>query len=162
MLTYRTFRNTDPPVLAALWRSRAGQPGLVQSVTIDLLEQLVFSRLYFDYSGLVLAYDDGQPSGFAHAGFGPNSAASWISTEAGVTCVILTRPDGPAEEAAAGLLDRCEEHLRGCGATVLYGGGSATLDPFYRGLYGGSELPGVLDSDAVARQALAARRLSGS
>jgi ribosomal protein S18 acetylase RimI-like enzyme len=156
MLTYRTFRNTDPPVLVALWRSRAGQPGLVQPVSTDLLEQLVFSRLYFDYSGLVLAYDDGQPMGFAHAGFGPNSAGSWISTEAGVTCVIVTRPDCPAEEVTAGLLDRCEAHLRGRGATVFYGGGSATMDPFYRGLYGGSDLPGVLDSDAVARRALAA------
>jgi hypothetical protein len=52
MLTYRTFRNSDPPALAALWRSRAGQPGLVQPVSPDLLEQLVFSRLYFDYGGL--------------------------------------------------------------------------------------------------------------
>ena len=157
MLTYRTFRNTDPPAITALWRSRAGQPGLVQPVTVDLLEQLVFSRLYFDYGGLVLAYDNGQPLGFAHAGFGPNLAANWISTEAGVTCLVLTRPDCPAEEAAAGLLDRCEEHLRAAaGHGVSTAGGSEIMDPFYRGLYGGSDLPGVLDSDAVARQALAA------
>ena len=31
------------------------------------------------------------------------------------------------------------------------------LAPFYLGLYGGSELPGVLDSDLVAQQAFAAR-----
>ena len=31
------------------------------------------------------------------------------------------------------------------------------MNPFYVGLYGGSELPGVLDSDTVARQAFAAR-----
>ena len=30
-------------------------------------------------------------------------------------------------------------------------------NPFYVGLYGGSELPGILDSDAVARRAFAAR-----
>ncbi len=47
--------------------------------------------------------------------------------------------------------------LRGRGARVLYGGGLAPLDPFYLGLYGGSELPGVLDSDATARQTFAAR-----
>ena len=113
MLTYRTFRNTDPPVLAALWRSRTGQPGLAQPVSTDLLEQLVFSRLFFDYGGLVLAYDDGQPMGFAHAGFGPNSEADWISPDAGVTCLIVTRPECPTEEVAAGLLGRCEEFLRG-------------------------------------------------
>ena len=31
------------------------------------------------------------------------------------------------------------------------GGGIQPLNPFYLGLYGGSELPGVLDSDQVAR-----------
>ena len=67
MLTYRTFRNFDPPVLAALWRSRAGQPGLLQPVSPDVLEQLVFAKIYFDYSGLVVAWNDDQPVGFAHA-----------------------------------------------------------------------------------------------
>jgi GNAT superfamily N-acetyltransferase len=157
MLTYRTFRNTDPPVVAALWRSRAGQPGLLHPVSPDLFEQLVFAKLYFDYGGLVLAQSDGRPVGFAQAGFGPSSKRNWISTDAGVTCVVVTRPDRAEDEVAAGLLDRCEEYLRGRGATVLYGGGIAPLNPFCLGLYGGSELPGILDSDAVARRAFAAR-----
>ena len=112
MLTFRTFRNTDPPVLAALWRSRAGQPGLLQPVSPDLLEQMVFAKLYFDYGGLVLAFDDGRPVGFAHAGFGPQPAASWISTDVGVTCMMLVRPDCAETEVADGLLDHCEEYLR--------------------------------------------------
>jgi GNAT superfamily N-acetyltransferase len=157
MLTYRTFRNADPPVLSSLWRSRAGQPGLLQPVSPDLLEQLVFAKLYFDYAGLVLAYDDGQPVGFAHAGFGPNAAANWICTDVGVTCMVLVRPDCAEAEVAAGLLDRCEDYLRRRGATVFYGGGVQPLNPFYVGLYGGSELPGILDTDTVTRQALAAR-----
>jgi ribosomal protein S18 acetylase RimI-like enzyme len=157
MLTYRTFRNTDPPLLADLWRSRAGQPGLVQPVSPDLLEQLVFAKLYFDYDGLLLAFDDGRPVGFAHAGFGPNLEQNGLSTEAGTTCMLLVRPDCAEAEVAAGLLDRCEEYLRRRGAKVLYGGGLKPLDPFYLGMYGGSELPGVLDSDLIARQAFAAR-----
>ncbi len=157
MLTYRTFRNTDPPVVAALWRSRAGQPGLLQPVSPDLLEQLVFAKLYFDYGGLVLAESDGQPVGFAHAGFGPSAERNWVASDAGVTCLVLTRPDCAEDEVPAGLLDHCEQYLRGRGATVLYGGGIAPLNPFYVGLYGGSELPGILDSDAVARRAFAAR-----
>jgi ribosomal protein S18 acetylase RimI-like enzyme len=156
MLTYRTFRNSDPPALAALWRSRAGQPGLVQPVSPDVLEQLVFAKLYFDRDGLLLAWDDGQPVGFAHAGFGPSAQQNWICTDAGVTCVVLVRPGCAEAEVAGGLLDRCEEYLRGRGARVLFGGGLDPLNPFYVGLYGGSELPGVLDSDAVARQAFAA------
>jgi ribosomal protein S18 acetylase RimI-like enzyme len=157
MLTYRPFRNTDPPALAALWRSRAGQPGLFQPISLDLLEQLVFAKLYFDYDGLLLACADGQPVGFAHAGFGPNAERTWTSTEAGAACMLLVRPDCAEAEVAGGLLDRCEEYLRGRGARVLYGGGLSPINPFYLGLYGGSELPGVLDSDTTARQIFAAR-----
>ncbi len=153
MLRYRTFRNTDPPVLTALWQSRAGQRGLRQPVWPDLLEQLVFAKLYFDYQGLVLAWEDDRPAGFAHAGFGPNESETALSTEQGVTCIVLVREDCAAqEEAASGLLERCEEYLRGRGARVLYGGAVHPLAPFYLGLYSGSGLPGVLDSDTLARQ----------
>jgi ribosomal protein S18 acetylase RimI-like enzyme len=157
MLTYRTFRNSDPPVLASLWRSRAGQPGLLQPVSPDLLEQLVFAKLYFDYGGLFIAWDDQQSVGFAHAGFGPNADDTWISTEAGVTCVVVLRPGCAEAEVAAGLIDHCEEYLRRRGVKVLYGGGIEPLNPFYVGLYGGSQLPGLLDSDTTVRQAFAAR-----
>jgi ribosomal protein S18 acetylase RimI-like enzyme len=157
MLTYRTFRNFDPPALAALWRSRAGQPGFVQPVSPDLFEQLVFAKLYFDYGGLVLAHDDGRLLGFAHAGFGPDAQKNWISTEAGVICVLVTSPGCPEAQVADGLLDHCEKYLLHRGAKVIYGGGLQPLCPFYIGLYGDSELPGLLDSDTVARSAMAAR-----
>ncbi len=48
---------------------------------------------------------------------------SWISTEPGVICVVLVRPDCAEAEVAAGLLERCEDYLRRRGAKVLYGGG---------------------------------------
>jgi GNAT superfamily N-acetyltransferase len=156
MVTYRTFRNTDPPVLTALWRSRAGQPGLMQPVSCDLLEQLVFARLYFDYAGLVVAWEDGRPVGFAHAGLGPNETRDRISAECGVVCLILVRPDCTDPAVAEGLLQYCEQYLQRRGTKVVYGGGIQPLSPFYLGLYGGSELPGVLDSDVVARQLFAA------
>ena len=151
MLSYRTFRNTDPPVLTAIWRSRAGQTELRQPISVDLLEQLVFGKTYFDYRGLILAFDEGRPVGFAHAAFGPNEKRDRISTETGVTCMVLVRPDCEEAEVAGGLLDQCEAYLRGRGAKVLYGGAIEPLNPFYLGLYGGSKQPGVLDSDAVCR-----------
>ena len=103
MLTYRSFRNFDPPALTALWRSHAGQPGFVQPVSTDLFEQLVFAKLYFDYGGLVLAHDDGRLLGFAHAGFGPDVARNWISTESGVICVVVTAPGCAEAEVTDGL-----------------------------------------------------------
>ncbi len=150
MLTYRTFRNTDPPEITAIWRSRAGQVGLARSVSPDLFEQLIFAKLYFDYEGLVIAEEDGRPVGFAHAGFGPNEAENQISTDLGLTSMVMVRPDRDEATIAAGLLQRCEDYLRRRGAKVLYGGGIYPLNPFYLGLYGGSELPGVLDTDTVA------------
>jgi ribosomal protein S18 acetylase RimI-like enzyme len=157
MLTYRTFRNSDPPAIAALWRSRAGQPGLWQPVSPDLFEQLIFAKLYFEHPGLILAHDDNRLVGFAHAGFGPNADETWTSTETGVTCVVMIDPNCAEAEAAGGLLERCEDYLRTRGAKVLYAGGLESLAPFYIGLYGGSELPGVLDSDTAVRQVLLAR-----
>jgi ribosomal protein S18 acetylase RimI-like enzyme len=153
MLTYRTFRNTDPPIVTALWRSRAEQPGLFQPVSPDLFEQLVFSRLYFEYSGLIIASEDGTPVGFAHAGFGPDEQFSALSFDLGVTSIFVVRPDCNESEVAAGLLEQCEKYLRNRQAKVFYGGGIYPLNPFYLGLYGGSELPGVLDTDVVARGA---------
>ena len=35
---------------------------------------------------------------------------------------------------------------------MLYGGGIKPLNPFYSGLYGGSELPGILDSDPQTQE----------
>ncbi len=157
MLSYRTFRNADPPLLTALWRSCAGQPGLLQPMSADVLEQLIFAKLYFDYKGLAIACDGDQAIGFAHAGFGPNAEQTWISTDIGVICIVLVRPDAVESDVAGGLFERSEEYLRGRGVKVIYGGGLDPNNPFYVGLYGGSELPGILDSDTLTRQTLAAR-----
>jgi ribosomal protein S18 acetylase RimI-like enzyme len=157
MLQFRAFRNTDPPRMTEIWRSRAGDPALLQPVSVDLFEQLVFGKLHFDHAGLTLGFDDGRPVGFAHASFGPDADGRRISTETGVICVIVVRPDCDEAAVAAGLLDHCEAYLREHGARVLYGGGVPPLSPFYAGLYGGCELPGVLDSDKVSRALYPAR-----
>ncbi|MGA2035704.1 MAG: GNAT family N-acetyltransferase [Thermoguttaceae bacterium] len=151
-ITFRTFRNTDPPQLAAIWRSQEGQPNLAQPVSPDLLEQYLFAKLYFDYHGLIVACEDDRLIGFAHAGFGPNEEENGISTELGMTYLLLVRPNGPSLDLAAGLLQRSEAYLREKNAKILYGGGIRPLSAFYFGLYGGSELPGVLETDTLAQQ----------
>lgn len=150
MLRYRSFRNTDPPVIVDIWRSLGAEIGLLQPMSVDLLEQFVMSRLYFDPEGLWLAWEDDRPVGLAHAGFGPTEDNHRINTELGTTCLLLIRPEGPREEVAAGLLQRCEEYLVRRGAKVIHGGSIRPLNPFYYGLYGGSEMPGILASDTAA------------
>lgn len=149
---YRSFRNSDPPHLAEIWRARARERGVVQPMSPLLFEQLVFSKPYFDNEGLILALDDKTAVGFVHAAFGPTEDQSRLSRQFGVTSMLMVRPDYRRLGIGHGLLTRSEDYLRRGGAQVLYGGGIYPLNPFYLGLYGGSELPGVLASDAEAQK----------
>ncbi len=152
MIRFLPFRNADPPGMVSIWRSRAEQPGVTQPISADLLEQLVFSKVYFGETRLFMAWDDDRPVGFAHAAFGPNDDRNWISTDTGVICMLMVRPDAAEAEVAGGLLEKCEEFLLGRGAKTIYGGAAPKVSPFYLGLYGGAELPGVLDSDDVSQR----------
>ena len=152
LIQYRTFRNTDPPLLTELWRSCADRRSLVQPLTVADFEQFVLNKPYFDREGLWLAIEDDRPRGFVHAGFGPTDDESTLSSDLGVTSLVVVRPGVDEEQIAEGLLRHSEDYLRGRGAKVLYGGAVRPLNPFYLGLYGGSEQPGVLDSDKAAQQ----------
>ncbi len=150
LIEYRTFRNTDPPQLAEVWRSQHASRGLMQPMSVTLLERYVLSKPTFDRAGLIVAVDGSKLLGFAHAGFGPDSRGTSLHREHGVTSLVLTRPDADPQIARE-LLRRTEEYLRSHGTTTLYGGGGYPMSPFYYGLYGGSEFSGVLDSDTLQR-----------
>jgi len=150
---FRHFRNSDPPALVAVWQSRAGQPELNPNVDINIFEQFVLAKAYFDSEGLILACENDLVLGFAHATFGANDTEDGISTDLGTTALLMVRPDCDVAQVAAGLLEQSEAYLRRRGAKVIYGGGIRPLNGFYLGLYGGSELPGVPESDTVAQQA---------
>jgi len=125
-------------------------------MSVELFEQLVLSRPYFENQGLIVALDDDRVVGFAHAGFGPTDNESSLSHRYGVICLLLLRPDFQQLEIGAGLLAQCEQYLTSRGAQVLYAGGVRPLTPFYLGLYGGSELPGVLISETFYHELLRA------
>ncbi len=153
----RPFTNLDPPAVAEIWQRCARQPGLALPVSVDSFERLVFSKLYFPESRLLLAFEGGKPLGFAHAAFGPNGHRSWISTETGVVCMLLVCPECPRREAVARqLLERCDQYLSERGAKVVQGGAAPPLAPFYAGLYGGSMPPGILATDTFTQQAYSA------
>jgi len=152
VIHYRPFRNTDLPALAEIWRSRSLERGLAQPMSAALFEHLVLSKPYFDRHGLIVALDDDRPIGFVHGAFGPSEDEQTVSHEFGVVCMLLVHPDYRNLGIGSELLKRSEAYLRERGAKVLYAGGIRPLNPFYLGLYGGSELPGVLDSDADAQR----------
>jgi ribosomal protein S18 acetylase RimI-like enzyme len=149
----RSFRNADPPELVAVWQSRRDPSGLRAPVTVETFGQFVLDKPYFDPAGLLLAENDGQVLGFAHAAFGANDTEDGVSTELGTTCMIVVRPDCDETQVATCLVQHAEDYLQQRGAKVIYGGGIRPMNGFYLGLYGGSELPGVLESDTVAQQA---------
>lgn len=148
LIHYRPFRNSDPPALAAIWRSQPPERALVQPISADLFDQFVFAKPYFDNQGLIVAVDDGRPIGFVHAAFGPSADEMHLATDVGTTLLLMVRTDYQRRGIGAELLSRSEAYLRSRGTKVLYAGGIAPLNAFYLGLYGGSELPGILDSTA--------------
>lgn len=129
----------------------------MEPMSAGLLEQFVFSKPYFDPAGLIVALEDGRPVGFVHAGFGPNDEGAALATELGTTYLMMLAGGAPNWDLASELLAQSEAYLRDRGATVLYGGGIRPLNGFYLGLYGGSELPGVLDTDPVLPEAFRRR-----
>ncbi|HVT30191.1 MAG TPA: GNAT family N-acetyltransferase [Lacipirellulaceae bacterium] len=125
----------------------------MQPVTASLLEQLVFAKPYFDPAGLIVAQRDHDVVGFVHAGFGPNDEQTGIATDNGTTYQLLLRDANRDGGLASELLSHAETYLRDRGAKVIYAGGVRPLNAFYLGLYGGSELPGILVGDVLFHEA---------
>ncbi len=149
MIVLRPFRNSDPPILKEIWRQvfSEGAKNLVP-MSINLLTENVLGLPYFDPAGLLIAFEDEKPLGFAHASFGPNAKQTDIDPAVGVICLILVVPDYPDPQGLIRLLlQRSEEYLIGRGAKLIYGGSTRSSVPFYSGLYGGSEPLGVYESD---------------
>ncbi|MBS0209827.1 MAG: GNAT family N-acetyltransferase [Planctomycetes bacterium] len=152
MIAYRPFLNSDPPYLSEIWRTQSPERGLMQPMSVDLWDSLVFAKPYFDRNGLIVAVDGERPVGFAHASFGPSDDGYDVSTDLGVTSLVMVRANYQRRGIGCELIARSEEYLRSRGAKMLYAGGIKPLNGFYLGLYGGSELPGVLESTPRAQQ----------
>ena len=157
MVQYRSFRNDDPPGLAEIWNQAFPGRGTVQLRHSSPLERFAFAKPYFDPAGLIVAVDNDMRVGFVHAGFGPNDTESALSTTVGVTGAIGVRPSHRRQGIGTELLRRSESYLTGRGAQTLYAGLQRPFNPFYFGIYGGSNAPGFLASDLLATSFLEAR-----
>lgn len=162
MIQYRPFLNFDTPHLVTIWRRQPPFRGLFKALTRDLLDLQVFSKPYFEREGLVIAYRQGpsgsdtdiDPLGFVHTGFAPNQELNDLDSSRGVLAQLKVAPGEFQHEVAAGLIQRAMEYLRNRGAKQVFAGSCFPHTPFYLGLYGGSRVPGVMEEDRIARQAL--------
>ncbi|MCE9529858.1 MAG: GNAT family N-acetyltransferase [Planctomycetes bacterium] len=157
MIEYRSFRNIDPPHLVTVWNEALPNRGAFTLRNATPFDQWVYSKPYFDPDGLIIACQDGIPVGFCHAGFGPNEEQSALDHSLGVISMIATRIALRRQHVGSELLLRGEDYLRLRGAKELYAGGMKPINPFYFGLYGGSNSPGFLESDPAMRPFFEAR-----
>lgn len=150
MIAYRPFRNTDPPAIAAIWNESFTGRGACILRMLAPLERAVFSKLYFDRAGLIVALDGSQPIGFVHAGFGPNAVQTDVATATGVVCALAVRPGYRRQGIGTELLRRAEAYLTDLGSATALAGPHRPFNPFYFSIYGGGGSPGFLDSDPDA------------
>jgi ribosomal protein S18 acetylase RimI-like enzyme len=146
---FRSFRNSDPPALVKLWNQAIPTCGSVRPLRVHELDTHALGTVAFESAGLIVAERDGRIVAFVHAGFGPdlpvNSAPPFeLCREMGTIAMLVVEPGLDDSDLVAGLLEAAELYLRSRGAKVLYAGGLFPLNPFYWGLYGGSEGAGVL------------------
>lgn len=151
MIHYRTFRNTDPPGLIEVWNSAFAGRGAVRLNSSSWTEFFLFSKPYFDPESLLIAQADGQLVGFAWAGFGPNDTESALDNSNGVICLLGVAPSHRRQGIGSELLRRAETYLLSRGGKQLFAGPRYPLNPYTFGLYGGSNSPGFLETDPLAR-----------
>lgn len=150
MIEYRPFHNSDPPRIVALWNSCSLGRGTASDLSTDAFETVNFSQSYFDPKGLIVACDGDRVVGFVHAGFGANAEQTALSYESGVICAVLVHADYRRSGIGSELVHRAQQYLDSAGATTITAGPCEPCDPFYFGLYGGSQPCGFLESDPDA------------
>lgn len=156
LISYRTFRNGDPPSLARIWNLQPPSAQRINKMTALILDDHVCAKSYFDPLGLLVAEEDSRAVGFAHAGFGPAADGARLEKGCGATLILMVESRPDQDVIAAELLRRAEVYLKEAGARTLVGGLPHPLEPFYFGLSGGSGAAGVLACDAPFSRALAA------
>ncbi len=153
LIEYRSFHNTDPPRLVKLWHACSLGRGAAVGFSSDAFEMHVLSQPYFDPAGLILAFDEDKPVGYVHAGFCANEKETALCKEQGVICVVMVHPEYRHQGIGRELVHRAEQYLTEHGATTITGGAagaSLRCDPFYVGMYGGTQPAGFLKSDPDA------------
>ena len=159
MTHFRSFRNTDPPALARLWNHAAPKSATARCLRVHEIDSHAWGGVLFDPAGLIVAEREGRIIGFAHAGFGPSlpvtdTRAFEVCQDLGTISMLIVEPGMDDSQVVRGLIEGAESYLRARGAKVIYGGGLFPLNPYYWGIYGGSEGSGVLSGHLTFHRGL--------
>lgn len=152
MIELRRFRNSDSPGIASVWSSQPPLRGRLPRLTSSILEQHVLSKPYFDPRDLIVAADERRVIGFVHVGFLPSVEVAQVRRQEGIVCQLQVLPGPDRLEIASRLFESAVMRLQETGARTLLAGGIGIHAPFYLGLYGGSQLPGVLTDDTLLNE----------
>jgi ribosomal protein S18 acetylase RimI-like enzyme len=150
MIEYRSFRNTDPPGITEVWNSAFSGRGAYPIRNASVFDETIFNKIYFDPQGLIVAVEEGFTLGFVHAGFSTNASQSGLDHKKGVICAVAVKNGFLRLGIGRELIRRAEAYLCANGAETIVAGGMKPNNPFYFGIYGGSDSPGFLLSDTAA------------
>jgi ribosomal protein S18 acetylase RimI-like enzyme len=159
---FRPFRNSDPPGLVKLWNQVVPRSATARPLRVHELDAHACGGVPFEAAGLIVAERDGRIVGYVHAGFGPDLPVAatrpfQLGHEMGTIAMLVVEPGLDDPQVVPGLLAAAESYLRARGARVVYAGGLFPLNPFYWGLYGGSEGSGVLSGHEAFHRGLIER-----
>ena len=172
MISYRHFLNTDLRYLSEIWEQQPPLRGQLAKLSLFQIEHLILAKPYFDPRGLILAVEEApqpeatvssvvprQPEkvhGFVHASFAPNVELSDVDRSMGVISMLQLGQNAGSlsNEIADRLISEALSYLRGCSASIVHAGSRFPSAPFYLGMYGGSDVPGVMAQDQEFLDAL--------
>ncbi len=146
LIEYRPFLNTDVPGIVSVWKHQRSHRAISATMYNDMFERTVLSKPWFEPEGLIVATRSGEICGFIHCGFGPNSDRSDLDRRNGIICILMTLPVPGQSEICTSLIVRGEAWLKSRGSTSVATGTVFPHSPYYLGLYGGSNVPGILSA----------------
>jgi ribosomal protein S18 acetylase RimI-like enzyme len=133
--------------------------GTARFLTVHELDARAWGSVLFEAAGLIVAERDGRIAGFVHAGFGPELPVPCtrpleLCHQIGTVAMLAVERGMEDTDLAPALVTAAEKYLRSRGAKVIYAGSLFPLNPFYWGVYGGSEGSGVLSDHESFQRAV--------